>query len=421
MDMFAPRGTNDILPEEAPRWQHLEALVRETFARHGYQEIRLPIFEHTEVFARGVGATTDIVEKEMYTFDDRSGRSLTLRPEGTAQVVRAYIEHKMHGWAQPVKLFYIGPMFRYERPQKGRYRQFHQFGAEALGSPSPLLDVEMIAIPIELYRALGLTEFEVHINSIGCPVCRPNYREKLTAYLREHAADLCGTCNDRLERNPLRVLDCKVPTCREVIADAPKTHEHLCDECEEHFKSVRQGLDALHLPYVVDTQLVRGLDYYSRTVFELIGVDLGAQDALGGGGRYDSLVEVCGGPATPGVGFAAGMERVLLSLAARGIEPPTGRGTEVYVAVMGDVAKTQALEIVFDLRSRGIHTETDYLGRSLKAQLRSAQKAQAPYVIIVGEQEVANKTAVIKAMGSGEQFEVPFEEIAKWLEGRVNG
>lgn len=421
MELFAPRGTNDIMPGEVGNWQYLERVVRDTFEKHGYQEIRLPIFEHTEVFARGVGETTDIVEKEMYTFEDRSGRSLTLRPEGTAQVVRAYIEHKLYGAAGPVKVYYIGPMFRYERPQKGRYRQFHQFGAEALGSSSPMLDVEMIAIPITLYQSLGLHEFEVRINSIGCPQCRPVYREKLTEYLRQHQEKLCGTCQDRLGRNPLRVLDCKVPTCREVTDAAPKTHEHLCEECNTHFASVRGGLDALSIHYVVDSRLVRGLDYYSRTVFELIGLDLGAQDALGGGGRYDGLVEECGGPDTPGIGFAVGMERVLLSLKARGVLGMPKPKLHVYLAVVGDEGRTKALEIAFDLRAKGINAELDYLERSLKAQLRSAQKADVPFVVILGEQELEAGKAVIKQMGSGEQTDVPLESIAQWLEGRVNG
>lgn len=421
MELFAPRGTNDILPMEVAGWQHLEAVVRETFERHGYQEIRLPIFEHTEVFARGVGATTDIVEKEMYTFEDRSGRSLTLRPEGTAQVVRAYIEHKMHGLAQPVKVYYIGPMFRYERPQKGRYRQFHQFGAEAFGSASPMLDVEMIAMPIALYKSVGLHEFEVHINSIGCPNCRPAYRRRLTDYLSQRADKLCGTCQDRLSRNPLRVLDCKVPSCREVTEGAPKSHEHLCDECTEHFASVRKGLDALDLRYVVNARLVRGLDYYSRTVFELIGLDLGAQDALGGGGRFDGLVEEVGGPPTPAVGFAVGMERVLLSLKARGALAEGAHRPAVYVAAMGDDARTAGLQLVFKVRDLGLSADMDYQDRSLKAQLRSAQKAGAPYVVILGEQELASGMAVVKEMETGEQTEVSLQGIPQWLEGRVNG
>lgn len=421
LELFAPRGTNDILPASVGGWHYLEKIVRETCERYGYREIRLPIFEHTEVFARGVGATTDIVEKEMYTFEDRSGRSLTLRPEGTAQVVRAFIEHKMHGQGLPVKVYYIGPMFRYERPQKGRYRQFHQFGVEALGSSSPLVDVEMIALPIALYRAIGLDEFEVHINSIGCPKCRPAYREKLTAYLSQHREALCSTCQDRIDRNPLRVLDCKTPSCRSLTEEAPKSYEHLCDECEEHFAAVRAGLDALDIRYVLNSRLVRGLDYYSRTVFELIGLDLGAQDALGGGGRYDGLVEECGGPPTPAVGFAVGMERVLLSLETRGVlrnEPPA---PQVYVAALGDAARSRGLELAFSLRNQGVGAEFDYESRSLKAQMRSAQRSGAAYVLILGDEELAAGHAVVKRMDTGEQLQVPLEGIVQWLEGRVNG
>lgn len=421
MELFAPRGTNDILPGSVGRWQYLERIVRETCERHGYREIRLPIFEHTEVFARGVGATTDIVEKEMYTLEDRSGRSLTLRPEGTAQVVRAFIEHKLYGQALPLKVYYIGPMFRYERPQKGRYRQFHQFGVEAFGSASPLLDVEMIALPISLYRAVGLHEFEVHINSIGCSTCRPAYRERLTEYLSAHRAALCSTCQDRLERNPLRVLDCKNPTCRELTEGAPKSFEHLCDECAEHFSAVRSGLDGLGIRYVLNSRLVRGLDYYSRTVFELIGLDLGAQDALGGGGRYDGLVEECGGPPTPAVGFAVGMERLLLSLEARGALPSEESAPYVYVAALGDAARSRALEIAFALRDKGLGAELDYEGRSLKAQMRSAQRSGAGYVLIIGDEELAKGEVVVKKMDTGEQSTVPLEGIVQWLEGRMNG
>ncbi len=421
MELFAPRGTNDILPDAVGGWQYLERIVRETCERYGYREIRLPLFEHTEVFARGVGETTDIVEKEMYTFQDRSGRSLTLRPEGTAQVVRAFIEHKLYGKALPFKVYYIGPMFRYERPQKGRYRQFHQFGVEALGSASPLLDVEMIALPISLYRAAGLNEFEVHINSIGCHVCRPAYREKLTAYLSERRQALCPTCRERLERNPLRVLDCKNPGCREATEGAPKSHEHLCTECHDHFSTVRAGLDAVGIRYVLNPRLVRGLDYYSRTVFELIGLDLGAQDALGGGGRYDGLVEQCGGPPTPAVGFAVGMERLLLSLEARDALRSDGRAPQVYVAALGDAARSRALEIALAMRQAGLRTELDYEDRSLKAQMRTAQRSGAQYVVILGDDELAAGRAAVRKMATGEQSEVPLTGIVQWLEGRVNG
>lgn len=420
MELSGPRGTHDILPDEVVAWQYVEEVVRSTFERHGYYEMRLPIFEHTEVFARGVGETTDIVQKEMYTFSDRSGRSLTLRPEGTAQVVRAYIERNLHSWPQPVKTYYIGPMFRYERPQKGRYRQFHQFGAEALGSGSPLLDVELIAIPIEIYRTLGLDKFTVHVNSIGCPTCRPQYRERLRAHLQKGFDRLCPSCQERIERNPLRVLDCKNEGCRAVAAGHPVTYEHLCDECEAHFTEVKSGLDGLGLEYVVDGRLVRGLDYYTRTVFELISEDLGAQDALGGGGRYDGLVEQCGGPPTPSVGFAAGMERILLVLRAHGLLPERKTSIDVYIACAGEGTKERALPLAFALRKSGLRTELDYLDRSLRAQMRAAQRAEAAYVLILGEEELAASRVVVKHMDSGEQTEVPLDQVVEWLEGKVH-
>lgn len=417
MELKGPRGTNDILPGEVERWQRLESVVREVFEQHGYSEWRLPIFEHTELFARGVGETTDIVEKQMYTFEDRSGRSLTLRPEGTASVVRAYLEHKAYGAAQPAKVYYIGPMFRYERPQSGRYRQFHQFGAEALGSGSPLLDVEMMAIPVQIYRRLGLEHFRVHINSIGCPECRPKYREALRAALAQHLDSLCPTCIQRLDRNPLRVLDCKVEGCRNASQGAPKSHDHLCSACETHFSQVQSGLDTVGLSYEVDPRLVRGLDYYTRTVFELIGLDLGAQDALGGGGRYDGLVAECGGPDTPAVGFAAGMERILLSLAARGDAAVPPVQSDVYVAVATDAGRTRALEVAFALRNAQLKAEMDYLGKSLKAQMRQAQKSGAASVIIIGDEELAAGVVTLKSMSTGEQESVPLDRVVERIQG----
>lgn len=416
MELRRPRGTNDILPGEVERWQRLENVVRTVFDRHGYAEIRLPIFEHTEVFIRGVGETTDIVEKQMYTFEDQGGRSLTLRPEGTAPVVRAYLEHKLHGRGLPAKLYYIGPMFRYERPQAGRYRQFHQFGAEAIGSDSALLDVEMMAIPVHIYRELGLKNFRIELNSIGCEVCRPAYRQALRDYLAARLDALCPTCVRRLERNPLRVLDCKEKSCIEASEGAPKSYEYLCAECGDHFAAVQQGLDALGLEYVVNYRLVRGLDYYTRTVFELVGLDLGAQDALGGGGRYDGLVEACGGPPTPAVGFAAGIERVLLSLEKLGIarEEPT---LDAYVVVQGDTDRATALQLAFALRTAGLRVEMDYLNRSMRAQMRAAQRSGAVYTVILGENEIAAGTAVVKDMATGEQQEVPQERVVDVIQG----
>ncbi len=419
MELRRPRGTNDILPGEVERWQRLEDAVRTVFDRHGYAEIRLPVFEHTEVFVRGVGETTDIVEKQMYTFEDQGGRSLTLRPEGTAPVVRAYLEHKLHGRGLPAKLYYIGPMFRYERPQAGRYRQFHQFGAEAIGSDSPLLDVEMMAIPVTIYRELGLENFRIDLNSIGCEACRPAYRQALRDYLVTRLDALCPTCVRRLDRNPLRVLDCKEKPCIEASEGAPKSYEHLCDECAEHFAAVQKGLDALGLEYVVNYRLVRGLDYYTRTVFELVGLDLGAQDALGGGGRYDGLVEACGGPPTPAVGFAAGIERVLLSLEKLGVEAEAP-ALDAYIVVQGETDRADALRLAFALRSAGLRVEMDYLNRSMRAQMRTAQRSGAAYAVILGESETAAGTALVKDMASGEQQEVSQERIVDVIRGGRN-
>ncbi|HHX75610.1 MAG TPA: histidine--tRNA ligase, partial [Firmicutes bacterium] len=316
----APRGTKDILPAEVPRWCFFEQKAREACRLFGYSEIRIPMFEHTELFLRGVGEVTDIVAKEMYTFTDRGGRSLTLRPEGTASVARAYLEHKMQGEAQPVKVFYTGPMFRYDRPQAGRYRQFHQFGVEAFGSQEPALDAEVIMLALFFFRSLGLDGLALHLNSVGCPECRSRYRESLLAALRDRVRELCPDCSERYEKNPLRILDCKNKHCRAVTKTVPLLADELCTACREHFAAVRAALDALGVEYVLDPRLVRGLDYYTKTAFEIMAPGLGAQSSVCGGGRYDHLLATIGGPDIPGIGFAIGIERVLLALAAAGIE-----------------------------------------------------------------------------------------------------
>ena len=408
----APRGTQDILPDEAARWQQVEAAAREVMASYGYREIRTPIFEHTELFARGVGEQTDVVEKEMYTFTDRSGRSITLRPEGTAPLARAFIEHGMHLWPSPVKLFYIGPMFRYERPQAGRLRQHHQMGAEALGSDDPALDAEAILMPIDIFRRLGLQRFTVQLNSIGCPRCRPAYREALLAYLAARTEALCENCRRRLHRSPLRVLDCKVPSCREATAAAPASVDFLCAECREHFRQVQGHLDALGVAYELDPRLVRGFDYYTRTVFEVQSPDLGAQNAVAGGGRYDGLVETLGGPPTPGVGFASGIERALLALQQTGSAPAEAGWLDVYVACADGRLGSEWLAFLYRLRRAGVRADAAAGGRSLKSQLRGADRAGARVAVIVGD---APWPAAVRDLRSGEQQPAQTPEQAEEL------
>lgn len=428
MEIKAPRGTQDVLPGTSEAWHRLEAITREVMASYGYREIRTPIFEHTELFSRGVGEATDVVEKEMYTFTDRSGRSITLRPEGTAPVARAYIEHGMHLWPQPVKVFYVGPMFRYERPQAGRLRQHYQIGAEALGSADPALDAEVIMLPIHIFRRLGLERFEVHLNSIGCPKCRPVYRERLLEYLRPKADQLCESCQRRLERSPLRVLDCKVPACREVTAQAPASFDYLCDECRTHFERLRRHLQELDVSYVLDPRLVRGFDYYTRTVFEVLSESLGAQNAVAGGGRYDGLVEMLGGRPTPGVGFASGMERALLAASGSGLAQGDAGWLDVFVAVEGD-GRDEALRLLYELRSRGLRADTDYQGRSLKAQLKLADRAGAQVAIIAGADAQSGTGAshgyVVRNLKSGEQQIASGEALhailARWIQRRGEG
>lgn len=412
--LSAPRGTTDILPAEARRWAGLESAMREVFARYGYGEIRTPIFEHTELFARGIGEDTDVVEKEMYSFEDRGERSLTLRPEGTAGAVRAYLERRLDTEPQPVKLWYAGPMFRYERPQAGRARQFHQLGAECIGTEDPAADVEVIAMVAALFRRLGLTKYELHLNSIGCPECRPAYVRKLRAALEPVRGSLCKSCQDRFERNTLRVLDCKRESCRELTKNAPVILDSLCRDCDGHFAQVRRYLDELAIPYVINTRLVRGLDYYTRTVFEFLSPHLGAQDALGGGGRYDGLVETLGGPPTPAVGFAAGMERILL--AAEGTLRGEAAALDAYVATLGDAGRRVGVVLAERLRRAGLRAELDYMGRSLKAQMRQANRLGAKTVLIIGDDEAKAGTVQLRDMESGDERTVGVDEAVHVLQ-----
>jgi len=408
----AVRGVRDILPGESPRWQRVEAAARRTFEAYGYREIRLPLFERTELFARGIGDETDIVKKEMYTFEDRGGDSVTLRPEATAGLLRAYIEHGFQVEPKPVRLYTVGPMFRYERPQAGRYRQFHQANVEALGEPQPAVDAEVIAMLMDFFRELGLAErLALHVNSIGDTADRAIYIARLLEYFRPHAAALCGECQARLERNPLRVLDCKVPDCQPVIERAPSILDSLSPEAAKHFERVREYLDALGQAYTVTPRLVRGLDYYVRTTFEVLTTELGAQNAVAGGGRYDGLIERLDGPADPGIGFAIGLERVVLLLG----DDDTSSRPFVLLIPLGDAALQRLMPVARAVRQAGVAVELGYGGRKLPRELERANKLGVSYAVIAGDQELASGEAVLRAMGSGEQRRVPLTTLAEEL------
>jgi len=416
-----PRGTNDILPGEVEKWIYIEGLLREICQQYGYQEIRTPVFENTELFIRGVGEATDIVEKEMYTFTDRGQRSLTLRPEGTSAVVRAYLENKMHTQAMPVKLYYMGPMFRYDRPQAGRYRQFHQFGIEALGTLDSMVDGEIIALVIDFFQRLGLKDLAVHLNSVGCPDCRPVYREKLIAYLRAQKENLCSDCQSRLERNPLRVLDCKVEKCQQSTADAPSILENLCFECEHHLTELKAYLAELGITYQLDPKLVRGLDYYTKTAFEIIYHGLGAQSTVCGGGRYDRLISECGGQPTPAVGCALGLERLILTLEKKEIALPLPEKTEVFFAPLGQNARLSAFTMLAKCRQEGIKAQIDYQARGLKAQMKQADRLGAKLAVIMGEDELARGAVIVRTMGESVQEEITKENLVAALKAKLKG
>lgn len=412
----APRGTKDIIPAEAYKWNYLEEKFRDLCRLYGYEEIRTPIFEHTELFKRGVGDTTDIVQKEMYTFKDRGDRDLTLKPEGTAGVIRAFIENKMYAETQPTKLFYITPCFRYERPQSGRQRQFHQFGVEAIGSDTPSLDAEVISLAMQFLGEAGLKDLTVSINSVGCPVCREEYNRLLKDYLATKADVLCDLCNDRRDKNPMRVIDCKNETCQANIVDIPLMADHLCDNCKDHFKQLKAYLDEMNIKYVVDKKIVRGLDYYKRTAFEIISNDLGAQSTVCGGGRYDGLVEQIGGPSGySGIGFGLGAERLLLTLEANGVEIGNPNHTDIFVVTIGDKAKLKSFSILKDLRVNHISADKDHLDRSLKAQFKYSNKINAKYTIVIGDDELDKDKATLKNMETGDQKLIKISELVNEL------
>lgn len=412
----APRGTKDIVPAEAYKWNYLEGKFRDLCKLYGYEEIRTPIFEHTELFKRGVGDTTDIVQKEMYTFKDRGDRDLTLKPEGTAGVIRAFIENKMYAETQPTKLFYITPCFRYERPQSGRQRQFHQFGVEAIGSDTPSLDAEVISLAMQFLGEAGLKDLTVSINSVGCPVCREEYNQLLKDYLAAKADVLCDLCNDRRDKNPMRVIDCKNETCQANIVDIPLMADHLCENCKDHFSQLKLYLDEMDINYVVDKKIVRGLDYYKRTAFEIISNDLGAQSTVCGGGRYDGLVEQIGGPSGySGIGFGLGAERLLLTLEANGVEIGNPNHTDIFVVTIGDKAKLKSFSILKDLRDNHISADKDHLDRSLKAQFKYSNKINAKYTIVIGDDELDKDEATLKNMETGDQKLIKISELVEEL------
>ncbi len=402
----APRGTQDLLPADSYKWQYLEGKMMETARLFGYREIRPPVFEHTEVFTRSVGDTTDVVQKEMYTFEDKGGRSITLRPELTAGVVRAVIEHGLINDALPVKVCYAGGCYRYEKPQAGRLREFHQFGVECFGAPGPAADAEIIALAGHLLHTLGVKNLSLEINSIGCPTCRAKYHEALKAYFTGHIDELCGTCRERLERNPMRILDCKSPVCSQIAAGAPVMLDYLCDDCAAHFEGVKAHLTAAGMAYTVNPHIVRGLDYYTRTVFEFVSGEIGAQSTVCGGGRYDGLIEQMGGPSTAGLGFGMGIERLLMVLESQGCPIPTPKPCDVYIAPMGEAAGREATRLCTALREEGFSAQTDLCGRSLKAQMKYANKIGAAFTLALGDSELESGKANLKNMATGQQTEV---------------
>lgn len=411
----ALRGTQDILPNDIYKWLYMENIIRDLCALYGYGEIRTPIFEETKLFLRGIGDTTDVVTKEMYTFEDRGGRSITLRPENTASAVRAFLEHKLYGDQGVHKLFYIGSMFRYDRPQAGRYREFHQFGVEILGASSPLADVEVIVLAYRLFQKLGLQNLELRINSIGDKNCRNAYKKELISYYESQKDMLCEDCKQRLYKNPLRLLDCKEDNCKILAKNAPVITNYLCEECHNKFEKVKSGLTSLHISYVVDPGLVRGLDYYTNTAFEIQYPPLGAQSAICGGGRYDKLVEEMGGPDIPGIGFAAGLERLLLALEGQNLIPNCPQKSSVYIVALGEKAEIEGLKIQGELRKKGVMTYMDLQEKSLKGQMKQAGKAQSVYAVIIGENEIEQGKATVKHMQTGEQNEISFSQVADYI------
>lgn len=404
----APKGTKDMLPKDAYKWHFIEDVFANVCMKYGFKEMRTPVFEHTELFQRGVGDTTDIVQKEMYTWE-QAGRSLTLRPEGTAPVVRAFVENKIYAGPQPTKFYYDISCFRYEKPQSGRLRQFHQFGVETFGTKSMLADASVIALAYDFLTTLGIKNFRLEINSIGCPCCREEHRHALKDFLAPKYEELCGTCKTRYEKNPLRILDCKSPICHQLTDGAPQMIDYLCDDCKQALADLEDNLKAMEIPYVVNPGIVRGLDYYTKTAFEFVTDTIGAQGTICGGGRYDNLSESIGGPPIPGVGFGLGKERLLLVMEAEGIEIPDKGGVDVLVAFMGDTAKHEAIGLAHKLRQKGVRVEMDSMERNIKGQFKYADRVNANYTIVIGESEIEKGVLSLKNMKNAEQEEIAYD------------
>ena len=402
----AIKGTKDVLPKDVHKNQYIEATALDIASKFGYKEIRTPVFEHTELFQRGVGDTTDVVQKEMYTFDDKGGRSITLRPEGTSGAVRSYLENGLCNEALPQKVCYLTSCYRYEKPQAGRLREFHQFGVECFGSASPLADAEIIALAKSLFDTLGVKDLSLEINSIGCPTCRAEYHKALKEYFSSRKDELCDTCKSRLDRNPMRILDCKSPICHEIAEGAPVVIDYLCDECKEHFENVQKYLKAQNIEYTINPQIVRGLDYYTKTVFEFVSNSIGAQGTVCGGGRYDGLVEELGGQHTPSLGCAIGIERLMLLMEAQGREFPEAEKPDLFIVALGEKATLKAVEIAKDMREEGFSALLDLNQRSVRAQMKYADKLGAKFNVVIGDNEVEAKTAKLKNMQTGEETEI---------------
>jgi len=415
----ARRGTQDILPEDQPYWRYVIDRAHYIAHLYGFEQITVPMFETTELYVRGVGEGTDIVDKEMYSFQDTGGDHITLRPEFTAGIVRAYIQHGMHTLPQPVKVYAIGPIFRYERPQAGRYRQHTQFNIEAFGEQDPAVDAEVMEVARHLYADLGFSGLGFQINSTGCPACRPHYVSLLVNYYHQHQGEICDDCRRRMERNPLRMLDCKNEMCQPAIAGAPHFVDHLCDECATHFETLQHYLQTLGRPFMVSHRLVRGLDYYTKTVFEVWAQDIGAQAAVCGGGRYDGLIEILGGPPTPGIGFGSGIERIILTMKAQGVQVPGLPRPQVLIASLGDRAQPVAVRLLADLRAAGIAATMAFGGRSLRSQMREASKQAVRYVLIIGEDEISQSRVAVRDMQDSGQADVPTIDLITWLRERL--
>lgn len=410
--MQKPKGTNDMLHVDAYKWQYVENSLKNLAAEYGIREIRTPIFEHTELFSRGVGETTDVVQKEMYTFEDKGGRSVTLKPEGTAGTVRAFIQHSVYADAQPTKMYYFTPVFRYENVQKGRLRQHHQFGVEMFGSKEASMDAEIISLAMRAFKEFGVKDLSLNINSIGCPKCRNKYNEALKQFLNQNYDELCGTCKSRFEKNPMRILDCKEKKCKEINKNAPVILDYICEECQDHFDNLKRYLEVMGIEYKIDPYIVRGLDYYTKTVFEVINKDI----TVCGGGRYDKLIEEIGGPDMPAVGFGMGLERLLMTLEEENIEIPKPDLLDLYIGSMGDVANLQSFNIIYNLRKSGLSCDGDHMKKSVKAQMKFANKLGANYSMILGDDELSNKKANLKRMSDGEIFEVDLTNLQQLVD-----